>query len=143
MSKASRNQQHFFIFFGKKESLPLTESWRLLPQIYYNIIDRACSHSDELCLRLSGLKMQPTKDSLLALRMIVLDEVCRDSDFFKFCSRVCLHKKSPSVSEDLRFNDVAVGERCWNFSERHNYFIRFIRYCPYPFFIIGFARSRI
>jgi hypothetical protein len=87
--------------------------------------------------------MKSPKDSFFGFGVIILDKMSSDSDSCELDLRIGFHEKSPSVSKNLRFDDVTISERCFYFFEWHNYFIRFIRYCPYPFFIIGFARSLI
>lgn len=143
MSKPSRNKELSLVLSWEDESLPFSECRRADTQIDYDIVDRACGDSYDFGLRLARLEVESSQYSFFGFWVIVLDELCLDSHFCELARGIGLHKKSPSISENLRFDDVAVGERCGSFSESHSYFIRFIRYCPYSFFIIGFARVRI
>ena len=56
--------------------------------------------------------------------MIVLDELRLDPDLLELNHRVCLHKKSPSISENLRFDDVTIRECGFYFFEGHILFYK-------------------
>ena len=92
----------------------MAKSWRTPPQIDEDVEHFSHDHSQQLALRFLHLIMQTTQDSLLRVRMIVLNEVLGDAELGEGLLIVAFEEKTAIVPKHFGFEHESVSKRVFD-----------------------------
>ena len=106
MSKPAGNHKLALVFLRKDNSYPLTVGLTALAKIDSNVKYLTFEDANELCLRVSFLKMQTSQNALAGTRLIVLNKIVIKSGSLEIGLFVGLHKISAVISVGLDVNYV-------------------------------------
>ena len=104
MGKALGNQELLFILCCQKDSIPLSVSFGICPQVNRHIKDAALNCSNQLGLGIMLLEMQASQNTFGGHGLVVLYKGDVQSRLLHIPLAVGFHKISPVVSVDSRGN---------------------------------------
>jgi hypothetical protein len=105
MRKPSGNPQEVAVVIAHLQGRVLTERTGVAAEIDGDVPDAALYHADKFSLCGCVLKMQPSQHSGPRSRVVLLNELSRQPEFFEFLGVKPLHEESTSIPVHGEFNE--------------------------------------
>lgn len=108
VGKTAGDKNHFLVFPGEFEAVPLTEGGRIMAQIYKNIQHTAANAAHELGFgERRKLKMQaPDNAAAFAARVIFLHPGPVQAGLLEYTGIVSAHEKSPFILNGFQLDFI-------------------------------------
>lgn len=103
--KAGWRPHLFFVFGGADDTEPFAEGRRAFANVDGDEKRRTECHAHQFAHRGSPLKVKPSKDVLGGSRVVVLNEVCRETKRGELISAECFHEEAAIVFIHFGHND--------------------------------------
>ena len=107
--KALRNVKHFFVFLAQGNADPLAKGFAARAAVYCHIIHFAFGYTNQLSLRVHGLKMQAAQHAAGRAALVILHKFICNTGSSKFVFLIGFHKIAAAVAENSGLDNLHTG----------------------------------